>query len=137
MTTPLTKPLKRELQINGRAFVVTLSAEGIKLTLKGKRKGQELLWNDLVSGEAALAAALNASLKEIPEPPQEAPPTRKKAPGYLRAAAKRGRALSEAQQKSPTRRKEALAGAGARRRSARNAAPGNREPSRSSGRTPK
>jgi hypothetical protein len=67
MTTPLTKPLKRELQIQGRPFVVTLSAEGIKLTLKGKRKGQELRWEDLVSGEAALAVALNASLKEIPE----------------------------------------------------------------------
>ena len=66
MTTPLTKPLKRELQIQGRPFVVTLTAEGIKLTLKGKRKGQELRWEDLVTGEAALAAALNASLKDIP-----------------------------------------------------------------------
>ncbi len=68
MTTPLTKPLKRELQIQGRLFVVTLSPEGIKLVLKGKRKGQELLWEDLVSGEAALAVALNASLKGIPQP---------------------------------------------------------------------
>jgi len=67
MTTPLTKPLKRELLIQGRPFIVTLTPEGIKLTLKGKRKGQELLWADLVSGEAALAVALNASLKEIPE----------------------------------------------------------------------
>jgi len=68
MTTPLTKPLKRELLIQGRPFVVTRSPEGIKLTLKGKRKGQELLWTDLVSGEAALAVALNASLKGLPEP---------------------------------------------------------------------
>jgi|SRR5581483_6233692 len=68
MPTPLTKPLKRELQIQGRAFVVTLSPEGIKLVLKGKRKGQELRWEDLVSGEAALAVALNASLKGLPEP---------------------------------------------------------------------
>jgi len=30
---------------------------------KGKRKGQELAWRDLVGGEAALAAALNASLQ--------------------------------------------------------------------------
>jgi len=67
MTTPLTKPLKRELQIQGRPFVVTLTAEGIKLTLKGKRKGQELRWEDLVTGEAALAVALNASLKGIPK----------------------------------------------------------------------
>jgi hypothetical protein len=64
--SPLTKPLKRELLIQGRPFIVTLSPEGIKLTLKGKRKGQELLWADLVSGEAALAVALNASLRAIP-----------------------------------------------------------------------
>jgi len=69
MTTLLSKPLKREIVIKGRRFVVTLSPEGIKVTLKGKRKGQELRWEDLVSGEAALAVALNASLKEVPESP--------------------------------------------------------------------
>ena len=58
MTTPLSKPLKREVLIKGRAFIVTLSAEGIKVVLKGKRNGQELRWEDLVSGEAALAVAL-------------------------------------------------------------------------------
>jgi hypothetical protein len=35
---------------------------GLKLTLKGRRKGQELKWVDLISGEAALAVALNASV---------------------------------------------------------------------------
>ena len=68
MTTPLTKPLKREVKIKGRAFVVTLSPEGIAVTLKGKRKGQQLRWEDLVSGDAALAVALNASLSQIPQP---------------------------------------------------------------------
>ena len=68
MTTPLTKPLKREVSIKGRPFVVTLSPEGIAVTLKGKRKGQELRWEDLVSGDAALAAELNASLSRIPQP---------------------------------------------------------------------
>jgi hypothetical protein len=33
----------------------------LKLTEKGRRKGQELSWKDLVSGDAALATALNAS----------------------------------------------------------------------------
>jgi len=32
------------------------------LTAKGKRKGLEIQWRDLVSGDAALTAALNASL---------------------------------------------------------------------------
>jgi hypothetical protein len=34
----------------------------LKLTLKGKRRGVELPWVNLVNGEAALAVALHASL---------------------------------------------------------------------------
>ncbi len=62
MTTPLTKVVKRELKIKDHLYVVAMSADGIKITLKGKRKGLELRWADLVSGDAALAVALNASL---------------------------------------------------------------------------
>ena len=62
MTTKLEKPLKREIEIAGEPFVLTISPEGLKLVRKGKRKGQELLWRDLVSGDAALAVALRASL---------------------------------------------------------------------------
>jgi hypothetical protein len=62
MTTRLDKTLKRELTLEGRTFIVAVSPEGLKLTLKGKRKGQELRWEDLISGDAALAAALNASV---------------------------------------------------------------------------
>lgn len=64
MTTKLDKPLKRELDVEGEAYVLVISPEGLKLTRKGRRKGQELAWKDLVSGDAALATALNASLKE-------------------------------------------------------------------------
>jgi hypothetical protein len=63
MATKLDKPLKREVQIAGKPYMLTLTPEGLKLTPKGRRKGQELAWSALVSGEAALAAALNASLK--------------------------------------------------------------------------
>ena len=63
MATKLEKPLKRELDVDGEPYVVTLSPEGLKIVRKGRRKGQELVWKDLVSGDAALAAALNASLK--------------------------------------------------------------------------
>lgn len=62
MATKLDKPLKRELDIDGEPYTLTLTGEGLKLTRKGKRKGLELTWLDLVSGEAALATALNASL---------------------------------------------------------------------------
>ena len=64
MPTKLDRPLKRELDIEGEPHVVTLTAEGLKVTRKGRRKGHELLWKDLVSGDAALAAALNASLEK-------------------------------------------------------------------------
>jgi hypothetical protein len=64
MATKLDKPLKREIQIAGKPYMLTIAPEGLKLVPKGKRKGQELTWDALVSGEAALAAALNASLKQ-------------------------------------------------------------------------
>jgi hypothetical protein len=63
MTTKLEKPLKRQIDIKGQPYIVTINPEGLKLTAKGKRKGQELIWAELVSGQAALAVALNASLE--------------------------------------------------------------------------
>ena len=62
MTTKLEKPLKRQIEIKGKPFTVTITPTGMKLTEKGKRKGQELVWADLASGQTALAVALNASL---------------------------------------------------------------------------
>ena len=62
MTTRLDKTLRREVSIKGRAFVVAVSPLGLKLTLKGRRKGCELKWESLVNGDAALAVALNASV---------------------------------------------------------------------------
>jgi len=63
MATKLEKPLKREIAVGGKPYILTLTPEGMKLVPKGKRKGQELTWDALVSGDAALAAALNASLQ--------------------------------------------------------------------------
>jgi hypothetical protein len=62
MTTKLEGQLKRELAIRGEAYTLTLSPTGFVLAVKGRRKGLEIAWADLVSGEAALATALNASL---------------------------------------------------------------------------
>lgn len=64
MTTKLDKSLKREIAIEGEPFIVTIDPIGLKVTPKGKRKGHELAWKDLVSGEAALAVALNASMQQ-------------------------------------------------------------------------
>jgi hypothetical protein len=62
MATKLEKPLRREVSIDGQAYMLTITPEGLKLVPKGKRKGLELGWKALVSGETALATALNASL---------------------------------------------------------------------------
>ena len=62
MATKLDKTLKREVSIEGEPYMLTISPQGLKLVPKGKRKGLELAWKILVSGEAALATALNASL---------------------------------------------------------------------------
>lgn len=64
MATKLDKTLKREITIRGKPFVVSLSPQGLKLVGKGRRKGLELSWEDLTSGDAALATALNASVAQ-------------------------------------------------------------------------
>ncbi len=62
--TKLEKALKRELLIGGKPYVLTIEPERFRLVPKGRRKGLEFAWQDLISGEAALATALNASLKQ-------------------------------------------------------------------------
>ena len=64
MATKLSHPLKRELEVGGKPYVLTITNDGLMLVPKGRRKGRQLAWGDLVSGEAALATALNASLQE-------------------------------------------------------------------------
>ena len=70
MTTKLEGPLRREIEIAGTAYTLTITPDRMTLVVKGKRKGYELEWSALVSGEAALATALNASLMV---PPTDSP----------------------------------------------------------------
>ncbi len=62
MATALNKELKRQVLIKDKPYTLTLGPSGLKLTLKGHRAGIELKWEDIVGGDAALAAALNASV---------------------------------------------------------------------------
>ena len=59
--TKLDKPLRREVDIGDKAYTLTISPDGLKLVEKGRRNGLELKWSDLVGGDAALAAALQAT----------------------------------------------------------------------------
>ena len=54
------------MEIDGVPYTLTITPQGLTLVPKGRRKGYELEWNAFVSGEAALATALNASLMVRP-----------------------------------------------------------------------
>ncbi len=75
MTTRLEKTLKREVRVGGREYIIAISPDSLKLTQKGHRKGLELRWDALVSGDAALAVALNASVGALADTDTKAGPT--------------------------------------------------------------
>lgn len=63
MATVLDKELKRQVSVDGVDYMVAVDPDGLRVTRKGRRKAEvELRWRELLSGEAAMAAALNASL---------------------------------------------------------------------------
>jgi hypothetical protein len=88
MATVLDKELKRQVTVDGVDYTVALDPDGLRLTGKGKRKPEvELRWRDLLSGDAAMAVALNASVSNqrqpATEPSRDQPPpdpARKRAP---------------------------------------------------------
>jgi hypothetical protein len=80
VATVLDKELKRQISVDGADYTVAVDPDGIRLTGKGKRRPEvELRWSDLLSGEAAMAVALNASLVKrqvTPKPEPEPSPDR-------------------------------------------------------------
>jgi hypothetical protein len=63
LTTVLDKELRRQITVDGIVYTVSLDPDGFRLIGKGKRKPEvRLQWRELLSGEAAMAVALNASL---------------------------------------------------------------------------
>ena len=97
MVTKLDRTLRREVAIRHRPYIVTLDGDGLRLTLKGHRKGQELRWDDFVSGDAAFAVALNASLSHA----NDKPPQRK----ALAEAKPRARSRAKARTRAPAKRR--------------------------------
>jgi hypothetical protein len=62
MATKLDKTIKRELELEGKLYTVTMSPEGVKITPKGARKGQEITWATLLGGDAELRRDLDVSV---------------------------------------------------------------------------
>lgn len=67
MTTKLDKPIKREIDVNGVSFTVTISPDGVRIVEKGKRKGHELTWEQLIRGDVTLTLDLMDSIEVAKE----------------------------------------------------------------------
>jgi len=63
MAVKLEKSIKRELEFEGRAYTIQIAPEGVKVTEKGKRKGREISWRAIISGDAQLAEDLKLSIE--------------------------------------------------------------------------
>ncbi len=50
MATKLEKSLRREIEIDEKAYTLTIDPTGLKLTEKGHRKGQEVTWKEILGG---------------------------------------------------------------------------------------
>ncbi|TKR30549.1 hypothetical protein FCE95_10570 [Luteimonas gilva] len=53
MATKLEKSLRREIEIDDKAYTLTIDPTGLKLTEKGHRKGQEVSWKEILGGSSA------------------------------------------------------------------------------------
>jgi hypothetical protein len=66
MTTKLEKELKREIDVDGKHYTVTISPNGLKIAEKGHRKGHELTWKQVLTSDPELAQNLGKSLEQPP-----------------------------------------------------------------------
>lgn len=64
MATKLDKALRRELEIGDKAYTLVIDPQGLKLTEKGHRKGQEIPWSDVLNGGPSAATAWTPSSTE-------------------------------------------------------------------------
>ena len=62
MATKLDKAIRRELDLDGVVYTVVISPDGVRVTEKGKRRGRELSWHSIISGDAELTESLRISV---------------------------------------------------------------------------
>ena len=62
MTTKLTEPLKREIEIDGEAYTVLLTPRGLRLSRKRFRQGRLVAWRTIwEQGEPERSGEADAS----------------------------------------------------------------------------
>ena len=57
MTTKIDKPIRREIEINGEAYTVVITPQGVRLTRKRFRSGRVVSWKAILDGAVGQKAA--------------------------------------------------------------------------------
>lgn len=66
MTTKLTTPLRREIEIDGEPYTVLLTGDGLRISRKRFREGQTIAWRTLLEiGELERAEGTAAVARRI------------------------------------------------------------------------
>ena len=73
MSTPLVKPITREVLVTGTSYKVTMTPEHLKLVQKGGRKGVEISWDDLLAIEHRVESAIAPVTMNATEEPARTP----------------------------------------------------------------
>lgn len=66
MATKLSKEIRREIEIDGEPFTVTISPTGVKLTKKRFRSGRALSWRALWAGAGEESGASEPAETQVP-----------------------------------------------------------------------
>lgn len=59
MTTKLDRPLKREIDVGGKPYTLTIAPDGMKLVEKGRRNGVDVAWRSLVSSDSGSRSSVS------------------------------------------------------------------------------
>ena len=65
MTVALDKPIKRQVEIDGKSYTLTLGPESVTIVRKGARKGPCVTWASLLEGTPQLRNALARSIDAV------------------------------------------------------------------------
>ena len=65
MPTRLQRPLRREIELEGQPYTITISPQGARIARKGARAGHEIAWGDLLTGAAELRRDLSLSVDAL------------------------------------------------------------------------
>lgn len=60
MATKLDKSIKRELEHKGQVYTITISPEGVKVVVKGRRNGIDVSWDSIIGDANANASGATA-----------------------------------------------------------------------------